>query len=120
MTDHYVESLAKLAEEIVSITDITSEFIITTNKENYMEYINFVRKDIIKNTIANLLQEKADSLKQIIQSNSRIQELISVPNSDNYTRSEVDMENYKKELMTDKIAKLEIAIERMYHLVNPN
>jgi hypothetical protein len=116
MTDHYLDSFTKLMEEIVSLSDITSKWIISSNGEDYMNYLNSVRQDLIKNTIAIMLKEKSDCLKQIIQSNNRLQDLMNIIDKDKYVNSEIELENYKKEMMVDKIQKLDIAIERTRHL----
>jgi hypothetical protein len=109
MDSLYITNLHDLSVAVALINNATKEWIITDNE--YLDYIDGVKSDLIKNTTVTLLKEKTKCLKEMVSSNERIQEFIQkeiLSDSDKY---EINMEKEKKIMMMQKIEKLENAIQ---------
>jgi hypothetical protein len=108
MDSPYITNIQDLSVAVILINNATKEWIITDNQ--YLDYLDGVRSDLIKNTTVALLKEKTKCLKEIVRSNERIQDFIQKESLSESDKREIDMEKEKKLMMTQKIEKLEYAI----------
>ena len=109
MDSPYITNIHDLSVTVTLINNVTKEWIITDNQ--YLDYIDGVKSDLIKNTTVALLKEKTKCLKEMVSSNERIQDFIQQENLSDSDKQEIAMEKEKKIMMMQKIEKLENAIQ---------
>jgi hypothetical protein len=109
MDSPYITNLHDLSVAVTLINNVTRGWIITDNQ--YLDYIDGVKSDLIKNTTVALLKEKTKCLEQMVSSNERIQDFIQKESLSISDKQEIAMENEKKSMMMQKIEKLDNAIQ---------